>query len=550
MPRVGDCVEFQLLRRPRGSITPLPVLRETPDTAAGGSMPLGVVGAACLGSGNASTSSGGGHCAPEPDSASAPPQTNWGGSGGGGSSSGVRRATTTAAAAASCENTSSVSLVTPLAANPYAKYCTLSDPRPLWRAAAQQLGQQLSEVVSAGGTEAQIEAPALFAAADALAQRARRMAEHMVTQLTQRGVPPGAVMPLPPPPQLAAAAAAAPAAPAAAVAEGRPQADSCSSSSSGNNNSSTASACWPLWLQVDGDAAGRGVEQLVRDAFMLAMEGGCSAAAAAARSQATAAALDSQFPSLCRDKVTEAERSSIINMRSSAAGAATPSVAVQVVVPHATKAVVCTEDVGGAETGGGQSTDAERRADVEQQQRSPAAELPFDAAFSEDEDDCQLQQQQQQQDEEERISPSDSRHARAQQAPLPAPPRSTDRSIAAAAAAAEAPRGQPPQPAPMLGGSPTAGASSGLLLGTSPGSSQQQQQLQAGATPEGDYYLYAAADGQWLFLHPINLRVLAAAHGDCTSCPPRVLGRILELEDVTQDETSRCARIGAPTACH
>jgi hypothetical protein len=66
------------------------------------------------------------------------------------------------------------SVSTPLSENLFAKFGTLTDPRPLWRAAIRELGQQLAEVLAQGGLEADFEAPGLFAAADCLAHRARR----------------------------------------------------------------------------------------------------------------------------------------------------------------------------------------------------------------------------------------------------------------------------------------------------------------------------------------------------------------------------------------
>jgi hypothetical protein len=59
------------------------------------------------------------------------------------------------------------------------------------------------------------------------------------------------------------------------------------------------------------------------------------------------------------------------------------------------------------------------------------------------------------------------------------------------------------------------------------------------ASLAGDYYMYQAADGEWLFLHPLNLRCLLHAFGSYAACPPTVTGRVLEVEDMVQDEGSR-----------
>jgi hypothetical protein len=43
-----------------------------------------------------------------------------------------------------------------------------------------------------------------------------------------------------------------------------------------------------------------------------------------------------------------------------------------------------------------------------------------------------------------------------------------------------------------------------------------------------------AADGQWLFLHPLNLRCLLRRFGSYAGCPPTVRARLLEIEDDVQ----------------
>ena len=56
------------------------------------------------------------------------------------------------------------------------------------------------------------------------------------------------------------------------------------------------------------------------------------------------------------------------------------------------------------------------------------------------------------------------------------------------------------------------------LAGTSPPAG-----VNGGAPPGGDFYFYQAADGQWLFLHPLCMRaLLAVAGGDYAACPPQV----------------------------
>lgn len=43
-----------------------------------------------------------------------------------------------------------------------------------------------------------------------------------------------------------------------------------------------------------------------------------------------------------------------------------------------------------------------------------------------------------------------------------------------------------------------------------------------GSSAPGEFFFYQAADGQWLFLHPMNVRMLLAHAGSYASCPPQV----------------------------
>jgi hypothetical protein len=65
-----------------------------------------------------------------------------------------------------------------------------------------------------------------------------------------------------------------------------------------------------------------------------------------------------------------------------------------------------------------------------------------------------------------------------------------------------------------------------------------------GAAP-GEHWTYQAADGSWLFLLPLNVRMLLAARGSYAACPARLTARVLELEDVVQLDATRrrCAPI-------
>lgn len=53
------------------------------------------------------------------------------------------------------------------------------------------------------------------------------------------------------------------------------------------------------------------------------------------------------------------------------------------------------------------------------------------------------------------------------------------------------------------------------------------------------YTFYQAIDGQHLILHPLNMKCLLHHHGSYDMLPPRISGKILELETVTQTEAMR-----------
>ncbi|KAF8062682.1 rnf10 [Scenedesmus sp. PABB004] len=381
-PKVGDEVTFQLLRRPRESTIPVPVL------ASGGGDAAAAAGAPCAGA------------SPGP------------GPGGRPRRAGRRRAR--------------------------------AGPRARRRA---RRGRGRGELRGAG----------LFAAADALAHRARRFAEATVAQLQQRGLaPPGREAPqgptgLPPP--------------------------------------APPPGGWPAWLPGDAAAAGKEAEQLVRDAFTLAMDGGAAALAAAAQ----AAAAREAFPALSPPPPPAPAR---------APAPASPAPAARAAGPAAAAAP---------------------------EPEASGAELAFDLAFSEDPEDDDGGVPDLDAADDAAAGASDGEPgAPAAGGASPAAPAPSS----ASAAAAQARR------AAAAGAGAGAGASGGsaALLGSSPCTAQMNSASQWQAA---DYYSYQAADGRWLFLHPLNLRCLLHARGGYDACPPTVTGRLLELEPVTQDEASR-----------
>jgi len=492
---VGDSITFRLLRRPKGSIIPLPVTeaaaeeadRATPEpthsssTAAAGAGADGATGCSLD-----STSS----------SSSALNASKW-----------AARKAAAAAATTPGVRGSYASVSTPLSENLFAKFATLADPRPLWRAAVQELGQQLAEVLEQGGLEADFEAPGLFAAADCLAHRARRFAEHQATQLLQRGVPVGATT----------------AAPAAG----------------------TAVAGWPVWLASDPQVAGAEADALIRDAFTVAIDSGKAALKTAEQEQQVAAA----FPSLAAAAVDGRAAGGAAGSPSSPEARSrqdappqpqqheqqqqqqqqqqqgtSSSVRGGGAVSSARSGPSSLGSSGSQHLPGSQPPPQPQQSVVApvtpegsfMERQSSRPELFFDHAFSEDEEDEAPSSQ----------APDTQQLAPAADSASAAAAHSRPQDIPAAASSG----GDLGTAATLFGTSPgTAG-----LLGSSPVSSAMNT-----ASLSGDYFMYQAADGQWLFLHPLNLRCLLHAFGSYAACPPTVTGKVLELEDMVQDEGIR-----------
>nr|CAD1836664.1 unnamed protein product [Ananas comosus var. bracteatus] len=59
------------------------------------------------------------------------------------------------------------------------------------------------------------------------------------------------------------------------------------------------------------------------------------------------------------------------------------------------------------------------------------------------------------------------------------------------------------------------------------------------AKERDSYTFYQVADGQHLILHPLNMKCLLHHYGGYDMLPPRLSGKILELESVTQSEAMR-----------
>jgi hypothetical protein len=51
-----------------------------------------------------------------------------------------------------------------------------------------------------------------------------------------------------------------------------------------------------------------------------------------------------------------------------------------------------------------------------------------------------------------------------------------------------------------------------------------------------DSFLVTANDGQLIFLHPLNVKWLVLEHGSFSAFPHTLTGKIMDFEDLTQDE--------------
>ena len=57
--------------------------------------------------------------------------------------------------------------------------------------------------------------------------------------------------------------------------------------------------------------------------------------------------------------------------------------------------------------------------------------------------------------------------------------------------------------------------------------------------PTAELYFYQATDGQWLFLHPLLMRILLEHYGGYESLPNSLAGTLLEVEPQVQTEALR-----------
>jgi len=66
----------------------------------------------------------------------------------------------------------------------------------------------------------------------------------------------------------------------------------------------------------------------------------------------------------------------------------------------------------------------------------------------------------------------------------------------------------------------------GLIVHWYAGSSSQP--------PANEFYFYQSSDGQWLFLHPLLMRILLAHYGAYQALPASIRGPLVEVEPQMQ----------------
>lgn len=67
----------------------------------------------------------------------------------------------------------------------------------------------------------------------------------------------------------------------------------------------------------------------------------------------------------------------------------------------------------------------------------------------------------------------------------------------------------------------------------------ESQENQHKDAKQNDFYFYQASSGQWVFIHPLLMRILLNYFGSYNSLPSTLQGTILELEPQTQTEILR-----------
>lgn len=85
-----------------------------------------------------------------------------------------------------------------------------------------------------------------------------------------------------------------------------------------------------------------------------------------------------------------------------------------------------------------------------------------------------------------------------------------------------------------------------------PRAPQHQQQQHRDNTPASDFYFYQAADGQHVYLHPLDIRILKHEFGDYEQFPHQLQVKATSVQEstLTEDLRKKCKYLGhLPLAC-
>lgn len=70
-------------------------------------------------------------------------------------------------------------------------------------------------------------------------------------------------------------------------------------------------------------------------------------------------------------------------------------------------------------------------------------------------------------------------------------------------------------------------------------STTRKSQKEAKATNAAFYYFYQAEDGQYMYLHPVNVRCLVQEYGSLENCPEKITATVLEIDGHSMTEEVR-----------
>ncbi|KAF5827520.1 hypothetical protein DUNSADRAFT_498 [Dunaliella salina] len=373
----------------------------------------------------------------------------------------------------------------PLAANCFSKFAVvgLTGAGALWEAAARDLAAYAAEVMAWGGEDAAVEAPSVYAALDVLAVRARRA--------------------------------------------------SASASASG---SSPQEACSGLSPEQQGAYA----EAQVKKMFVGAVDERALAASLAeveARQAEEQRAREALFPSLLagspppRQPTHQQQQQQQQQQRGAGHGSGLP--------PGRLNAGAASFSPQGSSSSAAPAPAESKGAGRAKGDKSIPGPAHYMPAFSDDEEE------EEDEGEEGEEGGGESEHGPAFAAETRAPRGDhaqaglADKEDGAAGGSSEEGSAGPGEQGQKLDARERAeggGGAGGDAGGQGPGAAAMRvadKQVNS-ATPGGDFYMYQAGDGQWVFMDPLNLKCLLHHYGSYECCPPTITARVLEVESIEQ----------------